>query len=168
MKLEAVIFTVSTLMTASMVAAGKRAERVPDYSKPDSDFEAASFNTLASEFLDEYAGKYVVFDGRYMGHSQGVLLTDSRGLPFSVSNLMSAVIGGAPDSSRTVNVAWSMEDRELGRPFLDLQSFASVRIYAYVLPANHKAHLKSRQNQFWKGVRAPVILLIKAVPLPVQ
>jgi len=37
----------------------------PDYDLPESQFVAAKFNTLASEFLDEYLGQYVSFEGRW-------------------------------------------------------------------------------------------------------
>lgn len=158
-------------MTASLVAGSNRAETVPDYDKPASEFAAAPFETLASEFLDEHTGRYFVFDGRYMSHGHGLALIDNRGMPAGgVTNLMSAVIAGPVSSGapRALNVVWSQEDRELGMPFLNLQPHAPVRIYAYVLPANHRAHLKSRQGRFWKGVPVPIVLLIKALPLTSQ
>jgi hypothetical protein len=144
-------------------------ERLPDYDAPDSQFVAADFNALASEFLDEHAGQYVMFEGGYVSHGRGALL-EIRGLPYAETNFMSAIISspttnGVGAAPRTVSVLWRVEDRGLGRPFLDLQPYARLRIYAYVVPANARAYLKSRQTQFWKGVPIPVVLLIRAVPV---
>lgn len=138
----------------------------PDYNLPDSQFVTAKFNTLASEFLDEYIGQYVVFDGRYLSHQQGALINTPTG-PVAASDLMSGMIG-APDTSgaaaRTVTVLWNVDDRELGRPFLNLAPNAPVKIYAYVRPANRVSRMKSRQDTVLSALSVPVVLLIKAVP----
>jgi hypothetical protein len=141
----------------------------PDYNMPEAQFAHADFNKLGSEFLDEYAGQYVTFEGRYLNHAQGSIIYARSGPPQTVTDLMSAMIGapgsgGQVASPRYVTVHWSVEDRELGRPFLDPSSGAPVRIYGYVLPANTMAQIKSRRDHFLRGFPAPVVLLIKAEP----
>jgi len=144
----------------------------PDYDLPESQFATAKFNTLASEFLDEYVGQYVVFEGRYMHHDQGALVW-SEGRPQALHDFMTVMIGAPATSDgiatpRTVNVLWAVDDRELGRPFLNLQLNAPLKIYAYVLPANKQARVKSRQDRFMRGFPVPVVLLVKAVSAPSQ
>ena len=43
----------------------------PDYDLPEDKYVKADYGKIASEFLDEYAGQYVVFDGCYLSHYQG-------------------------------------------------------------------------------------------------
>jgi len=137
----------------------------PNYETPDSEFVPAKFSALSSEFLDEYAGQYVVVDGRYLQSSQGALIYQRSGRPYNASDMMSAMIGSSETfSARPLSIIWSQQDRELARPFVDCALTAPVKIYAYVLPANQPAQLKSRPDTKLKGFPVPVILLIKAVP----
>lgn len=138
----------------------------PDYNMAEGQFSSADFNKLGSEFMDEYVGQYVVFEGSYFNHKQGAIIT-SRSGPRSAPDMMSATIGapfrnGSLASPRTVTVHWAVDDRELGRPFLDIPQGAPVKIYGYVLPAQTMAQLESRRDKMMGGFPAPLVLLIKA------
>lgn len=133
----------------------------PNFDTPDSEFVPARFNTLASEFIDEYAGQYIVVKGRFVMTAEGALVWAS-GRPYNLNEMMSAMIASSEsDTTRNITVMWSQYDRELGRPFLDLPMNAPVKVYGYVLPAGHNASVKSRSDIKMRGLPVPVILLIK-------
>jgi len=163
------IATVMTLLAGCQMSHPSRGPRVratpelpPNYYAPDEAFAPADFNTLGSEFLDEYVGQYIVFEGRYMMHYQGAIVAYE-----SIADVMSATFS-PPDaenpSARMVSIVWSIEDRELGRPLLNLGHGALVSIHGYVLPANRQAQIKSRKDRILSGFDRPVILLIRAEP----
>lgn len=74
---------------ANEPAAPRAPKYPPDYATPDANFVAASFSKLASEFVDEYANQYVVFDCHYLTHRQGAFVM-SGGRPLLYKNMMSA------------------------------------------------------------------------------
>lgn len=139
----------------------------PDYNKDRDEFIDGKFAVIASEFLDEYSGQYVVFDGTYLGHHDNVIIQRGRE-PVVLGDVMSANIAsgtGMSASPQVAQVIWHIDDRDLGRPFLGAGSQAPVRIYAYVLPAGDRAQLEGR-NASWGNVRIPLILLVEAVVNP--
>lgn len=134
----------------------------PDYNTPDTAFVHADFNKLATEFIDVYAGQYVVFEGLYVSHRQGALLKTASGQLMNASDLMSMQLY---DAGRLVTVVWSVADKELGLPLLSLSTQKKVRIYGYVVPVGKKTGLKTRRDIIHSPFGQPVILLIRAVPL---
>jgi len=139
-------------------------ELPPNYETPETEFVQANFNTLSSEFRDEYAGRYVVIDGRFIHTYEGALITTPSGRYVNLRDMMSAMIGPDGAGGRPLSVLWSKEDREMGRPFLNVERNGRVKIFGYVLPANRTARAKSRGDLHLKGFPVPVVLLIKAVP----
>lgn len=130
----------------------------PDYSTPDTSFVEADFNRLASEFVDEYANQYVVFEASYMTHEQGALLMrDMRSGIYS--DLMVAVLSSG---GKSLQVVWSVDDRELGRPFVEARSGTTHRVFAFVLPPNTNWGFKTRKDAYARGFRVPVLILINA------
>ena len=138
----------------------------PDYQTAESDYVSVKPASLLPEFLDDYAGKYVVFDGRFLQSAQGALIYAPGGGGFNASDMMTAIIGPPEITApRTVSVIWSQKDRELGRPFAELSVNAPIKIYAYVLPAKQRARIKTEEAVKLRGFPIPVLLLIKAVPV---
>jgi hypothetical protein len=139
---------------------------VPDYNAPENQFVEANFNTLASEFIDEYTGQYVVIRGRYASHQQNVMVTHrNTGRPMIFTDVMSANIYSMEEmGSRTLTVIWAVQDRDLGRPFLNVQAGSPVTIYGYVLPYGTRWYMKTRKDMYFAGFPATTILLINAVP----
>ena len=144
----------------------------PDYEKSRAEFVEADFGVIASEFIDEYAGQYVVFEGMYMNHHEGVVFQRGMaqaGRPVSMGDVMAAMIGGpgGMGDGRYTQIIWSTHDRELGRPFLDARPQQTpVRIYGYVLPAGEKARIKTRDDLVFERIAIPVVLLVEAVVNP--
>jgi hypothetical protein len=168
------LFVILTLLLTACQFANIGGPRVagspqtpPDYDMPESQFSNAQINKLSSEFLDEYAGQYVVFEGRYLTHAQGAQVASPKSGVELHPDLMFAMIGSPAGmtSPRSAVVYWMVDDRELGRPFLNLAQGAGVRIYGYVLPANKMAKVKSRNDRFMRGFPSPIILLVKAEPV---
>jgi hypothetical protein len=150
---------------AGPVTPAKRLQFTPDYDAPDSQFVEADFNTLASEFIDEYANQYVIVRGRFASHQQGVLLTDPQtGRYVSYGDVMSATITSPESLTRHLRVIWSVQDRELGRPFLNLKMHAPVKIFGYVVPAQTAWYMQSRKDVYFTGIPATTVVLIRAVP----
>lgn len=130
----------------------------PDYAAPESAFVRADFNKLASEFVDEFANQYVVFEASYMAHEQGALLMrDMRAGIYS--DLMVAALSSG---GKSLQVVWSVDDRELGRPFVEASSGTKHTVYAYVLPPHTNWKFKARKDAYARGFRVPVLLLMKA------
>jgi hypothetical protein len=130
----------------------------PDYDTPENSFVAADFNKLGSEFLDDYANQYVVFNANYQLHQAGALI--GRALH---GDMMTALFT-SPSSGKRAEAVWHVDDRELGRPFLELKQGARVKIYGYVLPSGKNWSFKTRRDEFGVALKEPVLLLIKAVP----
>jgi hypothetical protein len=130
----------------------------PDYSTPEASFVEADFNKLASEFIDEYANQYVVFEASYLTHEQGALLMrDMRSGIYS--DLMVAALSSG---GKSLQVVWSVDDRELGRPFVEAKSGTTHRVFAYVLPPHTAWGFKTRKDAYARGFRVPVLILIRA------
>jgi hypothetical protein len=151
--------------SADSVTPAKRPQFTPDYDAPETQFVEADFNTLASEFIDEYANQYVIVRGRFASHHQGAMMIDrSTGRPVTYRDIMSAQFHSAELTPRSLSVIWSEQDRELGRPFLNVKAGAPMKIYGYVLPAGRPYHIQSRKDLRFNGFPATTILLIRAVP----
>ena len=141
----------------------------PDYDTARDAFVEADLAVLASEFIDEYAGQYVVFEGQYLGHRRGAGIQPPRGRPQFYQDIMAAQIGAPPQpgaapgqvgSAQHVQLLWAEDDRELGRPLLHAAPGSPLRIYAYVLPVGDRAALKTRRNRVLDGFPTPVVLLV--------
>lgn len=73
-----------------------------------------AFGKLASEFIDEYADKYVVFDASYQMHKEG-------GRIFTAGTIYTGLMIVNLYDGKILQVVWSPKDRELGRPFTELR-----------------------------------------------
>lgn len=151
---------------AGSISPAPQTRFVPDYDAPDDQFVEADFNTVASEFIDEYAGQYVIIRGRYLSHQQNVMVTHrNTGRPMIFSDVMSANISSMEEmGSRSLTVIWALQDRDLGRPFLNVQAGSPVTIYGYVLPYGTRWYMKTRKDMYFQGFPATTILLTRAVP----
>jgi len=137
----------------------------PNYDTPDSQFVPVKVQALAPDFRDEYAGKYVVFDGAYLSRMEQALIGPPGDRPFIVSDFRTAMIGGpGMATAQPLHLIYHIDDRELGRPFVELQALNAVKIYAYVVPARTPFTTKSQPARISRGFPIPVVVLIKAVP----
>lgn len=132
----------------------------PNYDTPEADFVPAAFGKLASEFIDEYENKYVVFECLYHSQHEGALLTKTG----SIVNYEDMRTVTVTWDYKLLDVLWGVQDRELGRPFVDAKLNGKLKIYGYVLPAQKPWSSKTRQDIYFKGFNMPVVLLIKAIP----
>ena len=156
----------------------------PDYDTPESAFTPANFDVLASEFIDEYAGKYVVFEASYKyqlaEHGSAGVLVDIEGQRVLATNLRSMTLGSPEEAERLraastsgdahmkigkVNVLWHESDRELARPLVGLPFGSKVKVFAYVLPAGQEAQPKSRNDVVTKPFSKPYLWLVRVVPV---
>lgn len=134
----------------SVCASEKKAEKqasnasVPNYNLEESKFTVPNYDIIASEFIDDYKGKYVVFVGYYaktqnFEHETRFALFYNEERPYAVR--------------------WLKSDKEMGRQFIGLQSGEECLVYAYVLGNGETFSSVSGEKYVW--TRETTLWLIK-------
>lgn len=132
----------------------------PEYGLPLANFQKADINVITSEFIDQYAGQYVVFDGWFLMSLANPMVKMPRGQMMVVKDLRSLEVANK-DIGRNTTVIWCDDDRDLGLPLISMSTGAPIRVYAYILPPGKDFRCKSRSDVFRKGLGQAYAVLIK-------
>jgi len=136
---------------------------LPDYNKPESEYIVPDFNVLASEFADEYNGKYIVIDGIFQQKMDMFLYIPKHGGRAGAISNISVINMMAPSKQKMIGVQWAMQNKEDGRPLLNINNGDKIRVYAYYVPAMQNVALRS--GLYLNGIDTPMIWLMRIVPL---
>lgn len=131
---------------------------VLDYNRPDSEFFVPEFNVLASEFADEYSGKYVVVDGFYQGHGCGDAIVGK----YSYDDMCWMFVVDSKLGQKRIKAVWPTVEKEFTRPLINMKYGDRIRIFAYVLPANQSLTLRNSNKT--RGFSALSIFLLRVAP----
>jgi hypothetical protein len=131
----------------------------PEYNYPLVQFRKADPKVIGSEFIDQYAGQYVVFEAVYVGTSDTVFIQlrgDQR--KAMVKDLQEVTLY----AGSVFQLIGCAEDRDIRLPLVALAGQQkTVRVFAYILPAGKEWKCKSQINTYRRGFAKPVPILIK-------
>ncbi len=112
------------------------AQKLPDYTTPESDFIAAEFDILASEFRDTLYGKYVYLDGVFYGTQYTADYLQPLEASYAKLGKKNVVLFATfklgNEKSKMVTVGYPYVQREDGMQLLKLNAMDKVRVYGYV------------------------------------
>lgn len=136
---------------------------VPEYAKPESEYIVPDFNVLASEFRNEYFGKYVVIDGVFQGTYDGGTI-EANGRPVHIQGMKTLLMAKDTTYQKRINVLWPDSHKDDGRPLVSLNVGDKIRVYAFVMTATQRPTLRDG-SRYVEGLGGDAIWLIRAVPL---
>lgn len=136
-----------------------KASAAPDYRAPQSRFIQLDFFTMTSDFINDYGGKYIVFEGYYSGIVSSPHLV-AGGLTEAANDMQSFYIREEKHSRNYVRVVYPNAHQEDVKEIVFLNRHRSrLRVFAYVLSSGQPARL--RNGELFRPFEETLIWLVK-------